>query len=102
MDHPREHAFEGLTRPRWFTQQLITFERSLPIRNDYKRRPGAAESSDLQIPAILPDVRIRKGTLLVGFFQVATSEDVVEDHGNAERAEFNRLSSLVSELETQH
>src|ERR1043165_192559 len=101
MDHPREHAFKRLTRPRRFTQWLITFERSWTIRNDHQRWSGATEPSDLQVSAVLSDVRIGKGTILVSFFQVAAGKNVVEDHRNTERAELNWLSSLVPELKTQ-
>ena len=35
------------------------------------------------------------------FFEITTGDDVVEDHRNAKRADLDRLSGLVLELEAQ-
>ena len=96
MRHPRERAFESLIWSRRFVQQLISFERSLAFGNNHEGRAEATQTRHLQITGVLTDVGIEERTLLVRLFEVASGDDVIEDHRNAQRANLDRLTRSCS------
>ncbi len=59
------------------------------------------EPGDLEVAGVLTNVGIVERTFGMGFTQRAVIQNVVKDHGNAQRADLNPLGHFVPQGETQ-
>ncbi len=82
-------------------QRIVRLERRIAVRHHEQSRPGAVQAGDLHVTCITADVRIGERVHGVRFVERAIREDVVEDQGYPQGADFHRLVRHVAKLESE-
>jgi hypothetical protein len=76
-------------------ERTIGFERSLGVRQNKKDGSPAVEAGDLKIASIQTEIRIGEDADGMGPVQVFSVQDVIENQGNSQGADFDGPVTVV-------